>query len=169
MKQKLALCCSLIHYPKLLVLDEPTTGVDAVSRKEFWELLKGLKEKGITIIVSTPYMDEANLCDRVSLIQSGSILKTDQPSKIAQGYGQQLYDITADNMYNLIVNLENYPNTKSVFPFGHSVHYTDNDQDFQEKELKDYLSEKGIKNIEIRKIKPGIEDVFMKLMQIKEN
>ena len=82
MKQKLALCCALIHAPKVLFLDEPTTGVDPVSRKEFWQMLKRLQQKGITILVSTPYMDEAALCDRIALIQKGKVLKIDSPQTI---------------------------------------------------------------------------------------
>ena len=114
MKQKLALCCALIHKPSVLFLDEPTTGVDPVSRKEFWEMLKRLKAERITIVVSTPYMDEATLCDRIALIQNGKILSIDTPDKIVESYPDELYAIKADNMYRLaekVIELINKPST----------------------------------------------------------
>ena len=164
MKQKLALSCALIHKPEILILDEPTTGVDAVSRKEFWEMLKRLKEKGITILVSTPYMDEASLCDRVALIQKGKIMQIDSPQNIVNSFNKQLFSIKTKNIYQLLNDLRRYPDTYSVFPFGQSVHYTDkNDQANQEK-LLDYLQEKNHQNIEIKPIKANIEDCFMDLM-----
>ncbi len=164
MKQKLALSCALIHKPEILILDEPTTGVDAVSRKEFWEMLKRLKEKGITILVSTPYMDEASLCDRVALIQKGKIMQIDSPQNIVNSFKKQLFSIKTKNIYQLLNDLRQYPDTHSVFPFGQSLHYTDkNDQANQEK-LLDYLQEKNHQNIEIKPIKANIEDCFMDLM-----
>lgn len=167
MKQKLALCCALIHKPRLLVLDEPTTGVDAVSRREFWNLLKGLKEKGITIIVSTPYMDEADMCDRVSLIQQGQILKTDKPGNIARNYGKTLYGIKAKSTYKLLKDLEGYPQRESAFPFGQTVHYTDKKENANVEELQKYLGSRGHEQVQIDEINPGIEDAFMQLMQKK--
>ncbi len=125
MKQKLALSCALIHQPKVLILDEPTTGVDAVSRKEFWDLLKGLKEKGITILVSTPYMDEADLCDRVALIQNGGFLSIDTPAQITKAFGKKLFAVRGEDMYKLLLNLRKYPSVDTVFPFGQELHYTD--------------------------------------------
>ena len=125
MKQKLALCCALIHKPKVLFLDEPTTGVDPVSRKEFWEMLKRLQQKGITILVSTPYMDEAALCDRIALIQDGKILQIDTPQAIVKHYPKQIYNVRANNMYQLINSLNAYEYNHSVYPFGEFVHYTD--------------------------------------------
>src|SRR6478672_10913717 len=118
MKQKLALCCALIHKPTVLFLDEPTTGVDAVSRKEFWEMLKRLKQQGITILVSTPYMDEATLCDRIALMQSGNILSIDTPENIVKSYAQKLYAAKADDMYVLANDIKTFSQTASVFPFG---------------------------------------------------
>ncbi len=109
MKQKLALSCALIHKPKLLVLDEPTTGVDAVSRSEFWDMLKKLKKHNITIIVSTPYMDEAMRCDRVALIQGGQILLTDDPKKIKEGFSRKLFSARAPEKYRLLNALREYP------------------------------------------------------------
>ncbi len=168
MKQKLALCCSLIHHPKILVLDEPTTGVDAVSRKEFWQLLKKLQSKGITIVVSTPYMDEAEMCDQISLIQSGEILKTDVPANISSGFGQLLFEVKSDGIYHLIKCLEKFPSAQGVFSFGQVVHFTSSDENISALEIRKYLERNGIKNSEVREIKPGTEDVFMKLMQKTE-
>ncbi|MCK5815825.1 MAG: ABC transporter ATP-binding protein [Flavobacteriaceae bacterium] len=163
MKQKLALCCALIHKPKVLFLDEPTTGVDPVSRKEFWEMLKRLQQKGITILVSTPYMDEAALCDRIALIQDGEILEIDSPKNIVNHFPKKLYSISADKMYGLINSLKDYKNQYSVYPFGEFVHYTDQRSDFDLKELKTYLKECGLSEITIELTKPTIEDTFMEL------
>ena len=136
MKQKLALCCALIHKPKVLFLDEPTTGVDPVSRKEFWEMLKRLQQKNITILVSTPYMDEAALCDRIALIQDGEILQIDTPEAIVKHFPKQIYNVRASNMYKLINSLKDYKYNHSVYPFGEFVHYTDSRTNFNPEELK---------------------------------
>lgn len=164
MKQKLALSCALIHEPRLLVLDEPTTGVDAVSRSEFWELLKGLKQKGITILVSTPYMDEAGMCDRVALMQNGKIMAIDAPLKIAKSFRKTLLAIRSDNMYKLILDLRIYPQNISVYPFGHFVHYTSREEPVQKDNILDYLRLKGHSQIEMIEIEPTVEDSFMELM-----
>jgi len=163
MKQKLALCCALIHKPKVLFLDEPTTGVDPVSRKEFWEMLKRLQQKGITILVSTPYMDEAALCDRIALIQDGKILEIDTPKEIVKHYPRKIYDISANNMYKLILNLKAYEHQYSVYPFGEFVHYTDKREEFNLKELIQFLEGKGLENINIQQTQVTIEDAFMEL------
>ncbi len=163
MKQKLALSCALIHKPKVLFLDEPTTGVDPVSRKEFWEMLKRLQQKGITILVSTPYMDEAALCDRIALIQDGKILEIDTPQEIVNHYPKTIYDIRADDMYRLIVSLNKYEHHYSVYPFGEFVHYTDQRADFKTKNLQQYLEEMGLKDITIQQTETTIEDTFMEL------
>jgi len=163
MKQKLALCCALIHKPKVLFLDEPTTGVDPVSRKEFWEMLKRLQQKGITILVSTPYMDEAALCDRIALIQGGKILEIDTPKAIVKHYPYQIYNVGADNMYELINSLKAYKYNHSVYPFGEFVHYTDKRVDFNPTELETYLKSKNLLNIKIEKTPASIEDTFMEL------
>jgi ABC-2 type transport system ATP-binding protein len=163
MKQKLALCCALIHKPKVLFLDEPTTGVDPVSRKEFWEMLKRLQQKGITILVSTPYMDEAALCDRIALIQKGKILKIDTPENIIKKYDKIIYDVQANNMHQLILDLKSYPSQYSVFAFGDYIHYIDKKGDFSTNDLDNYLQQKSHSEIEIRVSKPTIEDVFMDL------
>ncbi|MDR9418561.1 MAG: ABC transporter ATP-binding protein [Gracilimonas sp.] len=164
MKQKLALSCALIHKPKLLLLDEPTTGVDAVSRKEFWEMLKQLKAEGITIIVSTPYMDEANLCDRVALIQEGTILQIDTPKAVVEDFKKPLLGIKAKNRYQLLLALKSYAKSDSVHPFGEYVHYTEQGKDPDIKALKIYLEECGVQNVDIKSLKPNIEDRFMALM-----
>ena len=168
MKQKLALCCALIHKPKVLFLDEPTTGVDPVSRKEFWEMLKRLQQKGITILVSTPYMDEAALCDRIALIQKGNILKIDSPENIISNYDKTIYDVRAKNMHQLILDLKQYPSQYSVFAFGEYIHYIDKKADFNSEELLDYLQNKKHSEIEIHIANPTIEDVFMDLTAIQQ-
>ncbi|MCZ4695044.1 ABC transporter ATP-binding protein [Ancylomarina euxinus] len=165
MKQKLALCCALIHQPKILLLDEPTTGVDVVSRSEFWQMLKSLKAKGVTIIVATPYMDEANLCERVALMQDGEILSLNTPAGIISDFGRDLYAIQGKDIYQLLLDLRTYPHANSVFPFGQSIHYTDKRDAISPSELKDYLISKGQYDIEISKITAGIEDCFMALSQ----
>jgi ABC-type multidrug transport system ATPase subunit len=163
MKQKLALCCALIHKPKVLFLDEPTTGVDPVSRKEFWEMLKRLQKKGITILVSTPYMDEAALCDRIALIQDGEILEIDTPEAIVNKFPKTIYNVGADNMYKLIQTLQSYEHLYSVFPFGEFVHYTDKRNSFEVADLKLHLEKAGLTNISIETTQPNIEDAFMEL------
>lgn len=163
MKQKLALSCALIHKPKVLFLDEPTTGVDPVSRKEFWEMLKRLQQKGITILVSTPYMDEAELCDRIALIQDGRILEIDTPQEIVKHYPKSIYNVSASNMYKLINSLNEYEFNHSVYPFGEFVHYTDSRTDFYPEDLKAYLESKNLSGIYIEKTAATIEDTFMEL------
>jgi ABC-type multidrug transport system ATPase subunit len=164
MKQKLALSCALIHKPEILILDEPTTGVDAVSRKEFWEMLKRLKQKGITILVSTPYMDEAEICDRVALLQNGEVMQIDTPLNITKQFHKLLFAVKTDNMYLLINNLREYHDTFSVYPFGQIVHYTSISNSNNLADLNVFLEKKGHKNIEIKAIEPNIEDCFMALM-----
>lgn len=163
MKQKLALCCALIHKPKILFLDEPTTGVDPVSRKEFWEMLKRLQQKEITILVSTPYMDEAALCDRVALIQKGKILQIDSPKAIVKRYPKLIYNVNANNMYQLINSLKSYPHQHSVYPFGEFVHYTDKRENFNPIDLIKYLKELQLSNISVERTEATIEDSFMEL------
>jgi len=163
MKQKLALSCALIHKPKILVLDEPTTGVDAVSRKEFWEMLKDLQKKEITIMVSTPYMDEANLCDRVALIQKGQILDVDSPKRITEKFPRKIIQVKTDEVYRLVNDLRAYEKAESVYAFGQFVHFTGIDDDVETSELDVYLEKKNHKNIVVEEIVPGIEDVFMSM------
>ncbi len=168
MKQKLALSCALIHKPQLLLLDEPTTGVDAVSRKEFWDMLKLLKSDGITIIVSTPYMDEADLCDRVALMQSGEIMQIDAPRAIVQSQKQQMLGIRSSNMYALMEALKAYSKTNTVYLFGASVHYSEKDGKPNKEALLQYLKQADIPGIEIQDLQPNIEDTFMWLMGTEE-
>ncbi|MCK0156812.1 ABC transporter ATP-binding protein [Cellulophaga sp. F20128] len=163
MKQKLALCCALIHKPKVLFLDEPTTGVDPVSRKEFWEMLKRLQEKEITILVSTPYMDEAALCDRIALIQAGKILQIDTPEAIVRHYPKQIYNVGASNMYALINSLKAYEHKHSVYPFGEFVHYTDRRSNFNPEDLRRYLESQDLRQLAIEATAATIEDTFMEL------
>ncbi len=164
MKQKLALSCALIHRPTVLFLDEPTTGVDAVSRKEFWEMLKRLKQQGITILVSTPYMDEATLCDRIALIQNGSILSINTPEKIVSQFPQKLFAVKSDQMSKLLHDIRLFPETGSCYSFGDFHHVTfKNDGKFKQ-EMTDFLLARNHINLEIKEIVPGIEDCFINLM-----
>jgi ABC-2 type transport system ATP-binding protein len=165
MKQKLALSCALIHKPKLLILDEPTTGVDAVSRSEFWMMLAKLRQHNITIIVSTPYMDEAMRCDRVALIQNGLILSVDSPQKIREGFSRKLFMLRADEKYKLITTLRKYPETVTVYPFGDSVHATFANDRLNESLFR-FLHEAGLHNVTADETDAGIEDRFLELMQI---
>lgn len=158
MKQKLALCCALIHKPEVLFLDEPTTGIDPVSRIELWEMLRKLQSEGITILASTPYMDEANRCDKIALIQNGKILKIDTPAGIVQSYDKTLYAVKADQYYQLLKALEAYPDAINSYAFGEYAHLVMN---AEESDLAQYLQDKGFTNIEINKIDATIEDSFI--------
>lgn len=164
MKQKLALSCALIHKPRLLVLDEPTTGVDAVSRSEFWDMLGKLRQYNITIIVSTPYMDEAIRCDRVALIQNGKILTIDTPQKIIEGYSKKLFTVKASEKYKLILSLRKNPGVLTAYPFGDSIHVTLADES-ADRALLNYLKNDGIDDAVIQEAEAGIEDRFLELME----
>lgn len=163
MKQKLALCCALIHKPKVLFLDEPTTGVDPVSRKEFWEMLKRLQQKGITILVSTPYMDEAQLCDRIALITNGKILQINTPEAIIASFPKKIFKVRSANTYKLIEDLRIYPDTHSAYPFGEYLHFTPKSEAFRPMDLTGYLEERQHKEIEVKETVATIEDTFMDL------
>lgn len=166
MKQKLALCCALIHKPSVLFLDEPTTGVDPVSRREFWEMLKKLKYQGITIIVSTPYMEEATLCDKIALMQSGKILSVDKPGNVIKAYAADLYAVKSGNIYHLLKDLREYEQTYSCFAFGEYLHLSfKNNLPESASECLNYLQHKGYSNIQIKPITPGIEDCFIRLLK----
>lgn len=162
MKQKLALSCALIHYPSVLFLDEPTTGVDAVSRKEFWEMLRRLKEKGITILVSTPYMDEASLCDRVALMQEGKLMSVNTPSGIVEQFGKPLLAVRSGNMLQLLRDLKQCREVEDAYPFG-EYHHAVMKKDFSRQELEACL--KNHPGVNIKAIQPDIEDCFMDLMK----
>jgi ABC-type multidrug transport system ATPase subunit len=168
MKQKLALCCALVHRPDILFLDEPTTGVDAVSRREFWDLLHDLRAGGLTIVVSTPYMDEADRCDRVALIQKGKILEIDAPGAIGGRYEWPLVAVAARDRRRLIAALRAEPDAYSVYPFGEEVHFTDRRVDADPghiaRTLQERLRAAGLDDARARPIRAGIEDVFMARM-----
>lgn len=171
MKQKLALSCALIHEPVVLFLDEPTTGVDPVSRKELWDVLKGLKHRGVTILVSTPYMDEANMCDRIALIQDGSMLKIDKPEQIKAAYNETLWAVRGNDMYRLLLDLRANKNVLTSYAFGDSHHITidpnimEADKNFNPTSLAEDLSLQGHTDVEIRPIEPSIEDCFMEFIK----
>lgn len=164
MKQKLALSCALIHRPSVLFLDEPTTGVDAVSRKEFWDMLQKLKHEGITILVSTPYMDEASLCDRVALIQTGEIMSIDTPEDIISHFEKPLVAVKAADMYRLLRDLQSFPGLLDSYAFG-ECHHAVLKAGTAERELQDYLQQKGHESLELQPIKPNVEDCFIALMK----
>jgi len=168
MKQKLALSCALVHRPDILFLDEPTTGVDAVSRREFWDLLAELRAGGLTIVVSTPYMDEAGRCDRVALIQAGRLMMIDRPEAIGDRYGFPLLAIAAADRYRLLQTLRGFPHVRSVYPFGETLHYTDArngvDSGAVAAELLGWLRTRGFADAHAAPIRAGIEDSFMALM-----
>ncbi len=167
MKQKLALCCALVHRPELLLLDEPTTGVDAVSRQEFWQMLQRLKAQGITILVSTPYMDEAVLCDRVAFMQEGRILAIDTPQGITKLFTRPLFAVRGSDRHKLIAELRSYEHARSAYAFGNSVHYTDARETADPSELASWLRSRGFDDATVERIAPGIEDTFMALMEEK--
>jgi ABC-2 type transport system ATP-binding protein len=164
MKQKLALCCALIHRPTVLFLDEPTTGVDPVSRKEFWEMLKRLKQQNITILVSTPYMDEAVLCDRIALLQTGKILSIETPANITRAYPDPLYAIKTENMHGLLRSINSYDKTLSAYAFGEYAHVAFR-EGIEEDAVQTFLKEKGFTGIELKKIDASIEDCFINLLK----
>lgn len=168
MKQKLALSCALVHRPDILFLDEPTTGVDSVSRREFWDQLDLLRSSGLTIVVSTPYMDEAMRCDRVALVQGGRILQIDEPAQIGSRYPLPLIDVAGPDRYRMLLALRNAPHAHSVYPFGTSLHFTDaragHDPQHVVAEIREYLKANEFTDVTIEPIDAGIEDSFMELM-----
>ena len=170
MKQKLALSCALIHKPSVLFLDEPTTGVDPVSRKEFWEMLKKLKHQGITILVSTPYMDEAAMCDRIALILNGKFMQVDTPQNIIDRYPETLWSVQTDEMPKLLKELRSNPLVKSAYSFGESIHFTMENGELimDNEELKNNF-QFSILNSQLTKIEPTIEDCFMLLSKNQNN
>jgi ABC-2 type transport system ATP-binding protein len=165
MKQKLALCCALVHRPEILFLDEPTTGVDAVSRKEFWDLLARLRNEGLPIVVSTPYMDEAIRCDRVSLMQDGRFLVTERPAEIGRGYPRPLLAVRGANILGLLGALRGFPHAAAVWPFGEALHYTDARRDAPAeliaRELAQHVEAAGLSGVTMVPIAASIEDAFM--------
>lgn len=169
MKQKLALSCALVHRPEVLLLDEPTRGVDAVSRREFWDLLGELKASGLTIVVSTAYMDEANRCDRVALIQHGKILAVDAPAAITASFGRPLFAIKAGDRYEALRSMRQFPNARTVFPFGEALHYTDRRADISlealTEEIGDFLRGRGQEQVSVEPANVTVEDSFMDLMR----
>ena len=172
MKQKLALCCALVHAPDILFLDEPTTGVDAVSRREFWDLLDRLRAGGLTIVVSTPYMDEAIRCDRVALMQKGKLLLVDTPQAIGDAYPRPLFAVRATDRLGTLGVLRRFPHAAAVWPFGEVVHYTDARAGMADAsiiaELETFARAAGVDRLEVQAIDAGIEDAFMWHMMAQE-
>jgi ABC-2 type transport system ATP-binding protein len=169
MKQKLALCCALIHKPEVLFLDEPTTGVDVVSRKEFWEMLKRLKNEGITILVSTSYMDEATLCDRIALILGGKILSLDTPENVIKSYPEKLYAIKSSSMHVLLKDLRANDNVGQCYAAGEYIHITLKERgEKNENQLFKFLREKHEKDLVFKECIPTVEDCFIRLLGKKD-
>jgi ABC-type multidrug transport system ATPase subunit len=168
MKQKLALCCALVHRPEILFLDEPTTGVDAVSRREFWDLLGHLKAGGLTAVVSTPYMDEADRCDRVALIQRGRLLAIDTPDAVARSFDRPLFAVRSERRHEMLEALREYPNINTAYPFGETIHVTDRRTDVpasaQQAELRSFLESRHLGNLVVDATPPTVEDTFMARM-----
>ena len=168
MKQKLALSCALVHRPEILLLDEPTTGVDAVSRREFWDLLHDLRATGLTIVVATPYMDEADRCDRVALVQRGRVLAVDEPAAIGRRFEQPLFAVRGPGRYRLLQTLRTFAHAASVFPFGEEIHYADTrvgmDVGGITREIEAFLEREGFSDLRVTPIEAGIEDAFIALM-----
>jgi ABC-type multidrug transport system ATPase subunit len=164
MKQKLALCCALVHRPDILFLDEPTTGVDAVSRREFWDLLGTMKQGGLTTIVSTPYMDEATRCDRIALIHRGKLLGVDAPAAIVQTFDRPLLGVRAQDRYKALLALREYEHAHSVYPFGDVIHYTDarpEPVDALMRDTHEFLKSRGFDHSTVEPLLPTVEDVFI--------
>jgi len=168
MKQKLALCCALVHRPEILFLDEPTTGVDAVSRREFWDLLGDLKAGGLTAVVSTPYMDEADRCDRVALIQRGRLLAVDTPDAVARSFDRPLIAVRSQKRHETLRALREYQNTNTAYPFGETIHFTDKRTDVSveslQAELRTFLESRGFRDLDVKPTPPTVEDTFMARM-----
>lgn len=163
MKQKLALSCALIHEPEVLLLDEPTTGVDAVSRKEFWEMIKKLRDRGITVLAATPYMDEASLCNRVALIQKGQLLSVAPLAEIEAAFAYPIFAVTGADPYALLQALRSWPETRSAFLFGADIHWVTRDSIALDT-ASARLLEAGLPGVEIRPMAAGIEDCFIQQM-----
>lgn len=172
MKQKLALSCALVHRPEILLLDEPTTGVDAVSRREFWDLLARLRASGLTIVVSTPYMDEASRCDRVALVQGGRLLAIDTPAAVAASFGRALFSVRASDRHGALRAIREYPELHSVYPFGELLHFTDSrdaaDPADVVRDLEAFLASRGLTQVEIAPAEPTIEDTFIARLSAAE-
>ncbi|MBK8554398.1 MAG: ABC transporter ATP-binding protein [Lewinellaceae bacterium] len=164
MKQKLALCCAMIHLPKVLLLDEPGTGVDPVSRKEFWDMLKHLRSTGITIFVSTANMDEAEKCDRVVLLQKGKLLASGTPSEITAAYPHPLYAVRANDMYRLINDLRTLDQAAGCYAFGEYAHLSMLSDNLNTKDIQHFLERKGHEDVEVLPTTANIEDCFIELM-----
>lgn len=165
MKQKLALCCALIHKPEILFLDEPTTGVDVVSRSEFWQMLAKLKEQNITIVVSTPYMDEAKLCDRIALMQNGKIMSIDEPKNIMNSFPKPLFAVKAKNIYQLLKDLRTDNDVESCDAFGEFIHVTLVSDEADENLVTTIAQKYKPEGLEVKRIEPTIEDSFIRLMR----
>ncbi len=168
MKQKLALCCALIHRPRILFLDEPTTGVDPVSRKEFWDILKSIRHEGITVVVSTPYMDEATRCDRIALIQDGRIIGINPPGTFIQNFKGKLFTFRCDNIFALLSAMERCPLNCNYYPYGDNCHIAFYDSlDTALPTFEKFLQDNGLRHETLVAINPSVEDCFIEIVKMK--
>lgn len=170
MKQKLALCCALIHRPKILLLDEPTTGVDPVSRKEFWDLLDQIKEYDVTVLVSTPYMDEVTRCNRIALMQEGRFITNDTPQNIVSLFKGELYALKTPHLFQLLELMPNFKGENSFYPYGEFLHIAFyQDIESEKNNFLHFLEESRIVYENFRQIDPLIEDCFIELIKEDRN
>ncbi len=168
MKQKLALCCALIHRPRILFLDEPTTGVDPVSRKEFWDILKSIRHEGITVVVSTPYMDEATRCDRIALIQDGRIIGINPPDTFIRDFKGKLFTFRCDNIFALLSAMERCPLNCNYYPYGDNCHIAFYDSlDTALPTFEQFLQDNGLRHETLVAISPSVEDCFIEIVKMK--
>lgn len=165
MKQKLALSCALIHRPRVLILDEPNTGVDAVSRDELWKMLYFLIDEGLTVLVSTPYMDEAEKCDRIALMQEGRVMAIDRPENVVADFDHPLFQISAPNLYKALNILHDFPETRDVYLFGQTIHFVPENEEVKSEDIEAYIMNNGIPNSNVKTVQPNIEDCFISLMK----
>jgi ABC-2 type transport system ATP-binding protein len=163
MKQKLGLACALIHTPDLLLLDEPTNGVDPVSRREFWKILYDLLAEGVTIFISTPYMDEADRCHRVGIMEKGKLLISDTPEGIRKGMKTRIIEIKCANPKKAVALLQKMEGVADVVFFGDKIHISVRSQKPDELSIRKFLEKQDTEPRSVRAITPSLEDVFFEL------
>jgi ABC-2 type transport system ATP-binding protein len=172
MKQKLALACTLVHTPELLVLDEPTTGVDPVSRRDFWKLLARLQREGLTIVLATPYLDEAERCNRVALVHRGELLATDSPQALRALETGTLLELVARPPWRAVEILEKDPDVSSVVTFGERLHVTlpgsgPEKANVERERIHRLLASAGVEVASSRLSRPSLEDVFIRRIEAR--
>ena len=164
MKQKLALACTLIHTPKIIFLDEPTTGVDPVSRRDFWKILQSLLKQGITIVMSTPYLDEAERCSRVGLMSMGSIMRVNDPESLRKEMHGEVIEIVCDRVRDAFTLLKGHPGVREIQAFGDRLNVIIDGDGRAPARLESFLRSQGISIATTRTIPPSLENVFISLL-----